>query len=182
MMTSITKRRHYDFSYYLDTILYAGSIQSILSIMAFFVGSIKNIFVQLMIRGGVFQDNTYSDYMQSVRLFGFSTGLTFGMPAVQAFLAIVALFLAINSKRQSIKYYIMVPLFAFSGIINARTTIVIMGIGIVALLFSFPRGNFSQKAIRFFRILGLVLLAFIVVYFALNIIKSLSPTTFVWFE
>lgn len=182
MITSIIKKKGLDFHYLLDTILYAGLFQCGLAISAFFIRRIKNVLVALMISGGVFKDDTYSAYMQNLRLFGFSTGLTYGMPAVQAFLAIIALYLAINKKGKAIKYFLMVPLFAFSGIINARTSIVIMGIGMIALAVSFSNKNTASAKIKALRIVGIAIIGIISIIFGLWLIKTLSPNTYIWID
>lgn len=182
MITSLIKKSKNNFYYLIDTILYAGLIQCSLSIASFLIKSLKNVLVAWMIAGGVFEDDTYSTYVQNLRLFGFSTGLTFGMPAVQAFLAIVALYMAINHKGNSIRYFIMVPLFAFSGIVNARTAIVIMGVGLGALLFSFSdkgTANIQRKALR---IVGIIIIGIVCIAIGLKLIKFLSPNTYIWID
>ncbi|MCR5420819.1 MAG: hypothetical protein K6E98_07430 [Lachnospiraceae bacterium] len=171
-------KKGYDLHYYIDTILYAGLIQCVLSIAAFFNRGIKDVLLRLMISGGLFQNDTYSAYMVNLRLFGFSTGLTFGMPSVQAFLAIIALYMAINNKR-SVKYYIMIPLFAFSGIINARSSLIIIGIGVIAIALSLSAGNTVKKIAR---ILGIIVLAVVLINVGLSILRTLSPTTHTWIE
>lgn len=181
MITSIIKKRGNDLFYYIDTILYAGLIQCFLSFAAFFSGSIKNFFVNLMINGRVFAEDTYGEYMASLRLFGFSTGLTFGMPVVQGFLAVLALYFAINRKH-SLKYYLMVVLFAFSGVINARSTIVVLGLGSAIALLTFQQNDIGIVMNRILKILGVAILALILISFGLSILKKTSYNTFVWFE
>ncbi len=178
MITCMIDKKGYDLHYYIDTILYAGLIQCVLSIAAFFNRGIKDVLLRLMISGGLFQNDTYSAYMVNLRLFGFSTGLTFGMPSVQAFLAIIALYMAINNKR-SVKYYIMIPLFAFSGIINARSSLIIIGIGVIAIALSLSAGNTVKKIAR---ILGIIVLAVVLINVGLSILRTLSPTTHTWIE
>lgn len=181
MVTALMRKSKRDFRYFIDTILYSGLIQCFVSLMSFFDNNVKNILVRLMINGRVFQEDTYSAYMQNIRLFGFSTGLTFGMPAVQAFLAIVSLYLAISNKYSK-KYYIMIPLFSFSGIVNARSSLIIMGIGIVALLFAFPQNKVEKGLNRCFKIFMIIILALISTVAGVHVLKTISPTTYIWIE
>lgn len=178
MIASLMKKKEYDIHYFIDTILYAGLVQSIISLVSFFNRDIKNTFINLMISSGLFQDDAYTLFSRNLRFFGFSTGLTYGMPSVQGFLAIIALYLAVNNK-QSLKYYFMIPFFAFSGIINARSSLIIIGIGIIAIIFSLPAGNTAKKIIRIFVI---AILATVLIFFGTNVLRSISPNTYIWIE
>lgn len=179
MLTALVYKKGYDFQYYLDSILYAGLLQCIISILAFFSPGLKNILVNMMIAGKVFQDGTYSSYIMNLRIFGFSTGLTFGMPALHAFLAVIAFYLATNNQKKSVKYYIMVPLFAFSGVINARTTVIIIGVGLIAYLIC--NYNMLGNAKRLLQFVVLSVAIVLIGFIGIVVLDTFSHATYVWF-
>lgn len=156
----------------LDCSLIAGFAQSIIAIIAFLSPSIKKLLISSMIQGHVFKEQTYT-YELLYRLFGYSGGLTFGMPALQSFLAMLALFLTVNYKP---KYFFYVPFLAFSAIINARTSFVVMIICGVIIIFQRSNDNLKKA----FRILVLVVLAIIVLVVSLPVLENIAPDTFNW--
>jgi len=121
----INKLTYNDFEFLIIAI---GLIQTMFSILAFFVPSIQNYFVSSLIRYG------YSDVVSSIsyfRIYGFAKHLTSYTAYFQALLASIILYKAIN---ENIKYLILYPFFLFSAIINARTSIVILVLGVLATL------------------------------------------------
>lgn len=107
--------------------VYAGIIQSILVIAAVLDENIKNIFVDMLVSYG-YGDVVYE--LETIRLFGLASELTFSTPAVLSMMSIISLFLGFTFRK---KFFIFVPILLFSGVVNARNSIIIFMIGILFL-------------------------------------------------
>ena len=156
----------------LDCSLMAAFAQSIIAIVAFLSPSIKQVLISSMIQGHIFEEQTYT-YELLYRLFGYSGGLTFGMPALQSFLAMIALYLTVNYKP---KYFFFVPFLSFSAIINARTSFVIMIVCGIVIIFQRNKDNIKKA----FRILILAVLAVGVLAVIIPVLENIAPDTFNW--
>lgn len=172
MLICMINKNGYGTKDIVNFVLLAGCIQGLIAAIAFVSPTIKQTLISSMIRGHVFEEDTY-DTEIIFRLYGYSSGLTFGMPILQSFLAMLAIYMAVNT---SIKYIVFFPLPAFSAVINARTSIVIFLIcGLIILI------EKNQKNLRkIIRISGFVLAAIIVIIMALPILEAAAPSTYEW--
>lgn len=169
-----TKKHGESEEYVLKLILWAGFIQSILTIAAFANNDIKLMFINKLQADDTLVMTTYTNEI-NYRLFGFSSGLTFDMPSAMAVIACIALYLAINVNA---KYLFFVPTIAFSAVINARTSIVIIIISVFVLCV--VNKKITGKGLRraFFIVIAVAFGAII----AISILQKLSPLTFGWVE
>ena len=157
-----------------DEVIYlffaAAVIQCLLAILAFINPEIQKLFVNRIIG---FSGIEIYNYWSSLRMYGFSNGLMFEMPAVQTILALIAIYF---SSKKGWKYVILGGLLFFSAVINARTSIIVLLVGLIILiLFS------KQSIINKFRILtGIVIASIVLVTFVLPFIKTTSPLTYNW--
>ncbi len=158
----------------IDLVLNAGMLQGILAVASFFLPFVKQYFLNRLSAAEVL-DLEYYGYYVDMRLYGYSNGLTYAMPVIQAILAMVAIYLAIN---KSLKYLIYVPFLMFSAIINGRTPIIIVAICALVLLFQRLTIN-PRKAIRIFLLLAGVI---VVVVFGLVILNKYAYYTFLWIQ
>lgn len=132
----------------IDLFIIVSVIQSIVSIIAFINVDFHKILIQNMVDYG-FGD--VINQLGSHRLFGFSSNLTFTMPIFQALMAIIGLYLGLIKNK---KYLLIVPLLVFSSLINARTPIIILIIGIIFVIIK-TKVKFN-KLVMFFIIISLV--------------------------
>ena len=143
MLTTHFMKKRYSINDFLNILLIVGTMQGIFALIAFLNPDVKNYFVNQLINYG-YSTNFYS--LSDFRLFGFASNLTFTTPIVQIILAAVSFYLAIYSN---VKYILYTPLLIFSSIINARTSLVIMGVAILSILIVFKKLKLKE-IIRFF--------------------------------
>ena len=156
----------------IDCSLIAGLAQSLIAIIALISPSVKQRLFTMMVEGHLIEEAKYiGEYYR--RMYGYSGGLTFGMPALQAFLAMIALYMTINYNK---KYCLAIPFLAISAIINARSTIVIFAICLIVILFQNNR-NYLGKT---FRLLVLCLLFTVAIALLMPTFKQVSPNTYMW--
>lgn len=163
-------RLKYSMIEFINVIFIVASIQSLIVLLAFFLPGARSFFIEIYLHHG------YPASYQTMpwRLFGFANSLTYGMAIVQAVLACIGLYLAINCCW---RYILVVPLFLFTSIVNARTGIVIFISGLILIMvYSFTQNNKRRNILLVSCILGLFLVSAI----GLIIISQLSPSTGKW--
>lgn len=161
----------YSYYYLLKMILVAGLIQSLISIAAFIFPQLQNAIINLFINNGlpdvVFKFSYY-------RFYGFSSYLTSTAPLTQSVIAIIAVVLGISKNK---KYFLFLPFLLFSAIINSRTSIVVFGLGVIAIMLV----AFGQLNVK--RIVSnalVVVLGLFIFKILLNIIESNAVSTYNW--
>lgn len=150
---------------FLRDILLVGNIQGGIALLSFISPEIKSFLVNVMYSNGVDQ---ISDYLLSVRFYGFSNYLTSTTPIIQSVLACIAFWLALE---KSYKYMICIPLLLFSAIINARSSLVIVGIGFAFVILA--KANLKRKK-TWKQILFLIVLIAFFIQFILPRLYSLE--------
>jgi hypothetical protein len=137
--------------------------------MAFISKDIQKFFIDAMINYGY----VGSDFLASFRLYGFASNLTFTMPIFQMIISVLLIYFAIKGK---LLYLLPVPIIFFSGIINARISLVIFVVGILTL---FVVLLLRKK--RFFLISSLAFFSLSVIVFILsNKSFFIDNITFAW--
>lgn len=155
----------------LNILLIVGTIQGMLALLSFLLPNVQQYFINHLISYG------YSDVyamLSQFRMYGFASNLTFSTPIVQSFLTVISLYLAINKNWI---YLLFAPLIFFSAIINARTSFVILLIGIILLIFM-NRNVLRLKNI--FRILIVIISAFFLIKFGMPLLEKNSQETYNW--
>lgn len=166
-------KKRYTYVDILRLLLIVGTIQGVISLVTFVNPNIHNRIVDYLVASGYTE---IFSLLKKYRLFGFAGNLTFTMPIVQAFLAIMSIYLAITFN---FRYFFYAPLLIFSGIINARNAMVVLLIGlcIMGLYLLFLR--FSKG----FKRLAVVIIPVIILLPILSgIIEIFSPQTFNWIK
>lgn len=151
-------------------IMFAGTLQCISTIVAFFVPEIQRIIVDRIISFG---GTEAYNYWATLRMFGFSNGLFFITPILQAMIAVAMFFYSSNHGK---KYILLGLLFIASAVINARTSLIVLAIGLILLIFV---GKFSTKQ----RIVLILFVVFTIIAFfgiLLPYLETASPATYVW--
>lgn len=155
--------------YYLKVV---AGLQACLATLAFLVPSIKNYFNQRLISYG------YGDVILSMtgyRQNGFASSLASYASFFQAFIAVVCFYAVIHNKKVWINlgaFFII----AFSAIINARTSIVIIIIGVMIILFSKTQNGISGMVGK----LLIILFAIVALPFLFRSIATSSNETYKW--
>ena len=155
-----------------NLLLIVGNVQGLLAMLTFVSPEFQSFFINRMLAYG-FKDIFLT--ISSFRMYGMSSGLTFSTPIVQSTLAMIAVYLLVN---KNIKYMWFVPLLAFSAIINARTSIVIMMVGIVAIFLSSRKLDLRRLS----KVLILVCMGVAFVSATQYFIKISSPLTYDWID
>lgn len=172
MVTISLKKHGQGLEDLLVLLLWAGTIQAIFAAFAFFIPSVKELFVNSM------ASEEYLDiynYMAQFRLYGFASGLTFATPVVESFLTVIALYLAFC---KGFKYIFFVPLLVFAGVINARTSLIVIAIGVIIFALQGCRLNFKHIVKNICVIVCVVAL----VIGGISLIKQYASLTYEWIE
>lgn len=168
-LLSLGIKNKYTLKDWLEIFLWTGLIQSVIAILALIFPNFQQILINRIVSLG------YSEIwleLTNIRLFGFSDSLTFATPVIQAALSIVSLFMAFEYDK---KYFFFVPFLMLSSIINARTSFVVLIIGILMLIISYSKNN--KQIIR----LVLILIGGAIVIVGFNkVISSIFPDVYQW--
>lgn len=162
------KKHNYGLDELFSSILLVGFIQSIVAILSFFIPDLQHMLVSKLVQNGGIE--LYYE-LAAYRMYGFSSGLTFITPIIQSFLAILAL---VYAQGHSKLYLISSITMAFSAIINARVSIVVLAIGLVLVALN-PKYSSKQRRNV---ILGIVLVGLIMFYIVIPLINQFSNHTF----
>lgn len=154
----------------LGILLEVGLLQAFTSVLAFFIPPIHQYFTNSIIRYGV----EASELMSLYRNYGFAANLTSHASYLQAIFAVISVHLFLNKSIK--KYIFFTPFFIFSAIINARTSIVIMLIGLVLVTIFNIRNKHLGNSFSIYVLLAVYL------YFILLIIADYNIGTFEWIE
>lgn len=156
----------------LVLLIWAGIIQAVFAAFAFFVPTVKELFVSNM------ASEEYLDiynYMAQFRLYGFASGLTFATPVIESFLTVIALYLAFHKE---FKYIFFVPLLVFAAVINARTSLIVIAIGIIIFALQGWRLNFKHIVKNICIIVCVVAL----VIGGISLIEQYAGPTYEWIK
>ena len=129
MIALMGMKRNICMNQFIDILLNVGMVQGILSVLNFMIPSFHNWFVARIVSYGYDSDTWV--VLGTYRLYGLSHSLTFFMPILHSVFFLISLY---SFKKNMMKYAVYMIIFAFSAIINARTPMIIIGIGIVLLI------------------------------------------------
>lgn len=155
---------------FLDMVLFVGTLQALLALLSFLIPSVQTVFVDLLLFRG------YGDIYAILarhRMYGLASGLTYATPVLQSILALLAVYFAFTRSK---KYILSAGLLAFSGIINARTSFVVLLIGGMVLVFCSKLKLKTKVSVLFWMA---IVFAFINIYLFPILIRA-APDTFRW--
>lgn len=164
----VKKAKEVDF---FDIIISAAILQSFVAFAAFMIPSLQKAIINQYISYG-FLDGLMT--MSNHRIYGFSYGLTYGMPLVNSCIATIAFYKGSRGKRM---YYIKALVIFASAVINARLALVIFFIGVLGVLLSSVR-----DCVKTFKIIVYCVIAVVVLTQALNYVGKVSPETAEWIQ
>lgn len=160
--------------YILRLVLWAALIQSIISIAAFIYNPLKLFLISKLETDNTIVTETYVNEI-FYRLFGFSSGLTFDMPSAMAIISGIAIYLG---AKKNWRYFLFVPTIAFSAMINARTSMVVLAVAVLI----FAAGSLKPTRKTFAMIIILPIVAAVVLTLGGLVLQRVSPLTYGWVE
>lgn len=148
----------------------AGAIEGAISLMAFISPVIRQLCIQIMQKSN---GNVFSEYILSRRIYGFANGLydLFGWGT--GILAASPLFL---DKKLRKKYMWFVPILLLPPLLNARTGLVMFGVGVAMFVLFINNESFFS----FFGKVLFILIGVIAGYYIFKWVKEKNITTYVW--
>ncbi|MCK3941611.1 hypothetical protein HCC47_01870 [Streptococcus suis] len=108
----------------VEILFISGIIQSFLAGFSYFFPQLQQFFISQLLLAGQSQ---IVSALSGHRMYGWAGNLTYSTPIVQ----IMILFLGLSSNKYKKLSLFLSPIFVFSSIINARTGIVVLLIGIL---------------------------------------------------
>jgi hypothetical protein len=163
----VQKKNGSDLMFY-NSLLLAVLFQTILAFLAFIFPSVQSFFLINILR-----ENPNMSYWAQFRMYGFAKYLTGFTGMAQGFLAAIFLYLGFSIKKS---YLVFVPFILFSGLINARTSLIIF-ISSAIIILLFTRIGFLKKILILFG--SIIFLLFLVIIFN-NFAFFRTNDTFNW--
>jgi len=163
--------KRYSFNQFITFILNIGLIQSIITILMFFIPDFRTIAMESFLAAAPNKTEAIFNY----RIYGFSSDFTFSMQLFQGFLMGIAIICSLFISK---KYIIYVPFLMISSIVNGRSGIIFCLIItiLVFLLIGIKKKNF--KSIINIFVISLVFI--FVINFGLKIAQFISEDTYEW--
>ncbi|MHC1749576.1 MAG: hypothetical protein AB9856_14995 [Cellulosilyticaceae bacterium] len=143
--------------------------QSIIGVVMLISPNVREIALKLYLTGTIRED---LKWLTSYRIYGITGDYTYITPIFHGMIGTIAVIYAVWKDK---KYCIYIPFIIFIILVNGRTGIAIMLIGI-AVAFSCMLIN----KIRIVKIIKYIILLSIVVSFSIISLKVISPTTYEW--
>ncbi|MGH2083156.1 hypothetical protein [Aerococcus urinaeequi] len=159
---------------FFTIIMIIGVIQAVLSIIAFLNPNFQAWFISQMVNYG-YEEARFTA-LAAYRWYGVSSNLGMTTSVVQAFIAVIMIFLAIESK---LSYIFAAFILFFSSFINSRNSFVVLAIGILLIILM----NLNTNKISVNKILKVLFIFLIIGTFAtflMYILAILSPRTYEW--
>lgn len=159
--------------YVLDIFFLIGIIQSILAIISFFYSDFQNWTIMKMIEYG-FSESRFTQ-LSVFRWYGFAGKVGYTMPILQMVLAMLSFYKGIFENK---KYLIVFPFFIFSSLINARTPIVFLIIGLFLIFIKFI---IDRKIKIIFNVI-ICMLSLLIFFILLNQFELLKTANLEWIK
>ena len=160
----------FDFNCLIKLIIYAGLIQSVITLLSFVFPSVKNFLLNIM------YENTgeqlyLNKYHTTRRFFGFANNLLDSFGFGTGILAILPLFYSIRNGK---KWLIAIPFLLIVPFLNSRTGLLVFAIGFIIWLIYLIKNKLLNNYFKIFiwLIISIVFLSLVVFVFA--------PTTVLW--
>lgn len=169
-LTDYFKKCHLVFDDLIAVLLFVAVIQGITAVASFISPEIHMYFINSIVRNSGLE-LYYS--LSAYRMYGFSTGLNFITPCLQGFFAVIALLYSLDHSKL---YILFAVIMLFSSIINARASLLVMGVGFVLLILM---SGLKRKQ-KFWVITGLVCVVGIATLVLLPYIRENINHTFLF--
>lgn len=150
--------------------IYAGLIQSTITIISFLFPIVKEFLVNIMYKNT--GDDLYlNKWATQRRFFGFANNMLDSFGYGTGIIAILPLFYSIKYGK---KWILTVPLLLVVPFLNSRTGLVIFGLGLICWIFYLFKEKKIVNYLKLFGIVGIIVGIFIFV------IYKFAPTTIDW--
>lgn len=145
----------YGFQIYdiIEFMIKAGILEGMIAIASLTFYDVQTFFVNKLY---FIMNREVVDYWRTMRLYGWASGMTYSMPILAAAVGILAVEYSI--KRKS-KYLLAAPVIWIAGILNARTSMVVIIVGFACVLLSinYYRETERNRGYKLVLILGVFL-------------------------
>lgn len=165
-------RSDYSNEDFIELLLIIGNLQGIIAVTSFLSPGFRTIIFELLRQN----DTTYkylTTELISYRYYGISMSLITYAPVVQSILAIIAFYMFLNYRKRYIFY---IPLLLFSSIINARSSIILLFIGMICILLFY--GKITPKKIFLF--ITIIFVGIFGAGYFLQLLEKNAIDTFNW--
>ena len=125
------EEKNYSTEDYIKYFIVVAVIQAVLAIGAYIYKPMQIFFLNAMISRG------YGDIvikLGSHRMYGFAASLTYATPIFQSFMSVIVLYFAQLKKENRYRNMFLSIILLLSGVINARTAIVVFMCGFIILV------------------------------------------------
>ena len=164
-------RRSFEDSDLFDCFIWAGVIEAILSILSFVFPTIKILLNQMVVENSTSHTIVATmNNVSSFRNYGLASTLFDSFGLAMSILALIAFSQGLNNKKRiSFLFFLMM---SFAACINARTSMVLISVGIVVILFVGRRLSVSEMVKR----IPPVILLIVGIMCFVQVVNSGSPT------
>ena len=158
LLNSVFVKKRFDLDMILEAYVCCGLIQGVISLLSFFVPKVRILLNGIMVRNVTHENIAFlTQASNGLRSFGFAANLFDVFGCTMSLIAIIAFHLALN---KSIKYFLHFLVISFSGIVNSRTSIVLIGVGIIILLLN-SLSYLSRKKLGSMIVLSVLLISMV---------------------
>lgn len=125
------ERKFDDINDVIDIYIGAGTFQGCLGILCFIFPSVKIFLNTMMVNGSTEKIARSVIYTSAFRNYGFASTLYDIFGFAMSLLTILAIYRALNGEK---KYFVNAAIIGFTAILNARTSIVMIALGLAFLM------------------------------------------------
>lgn len=169
------KMNNYSIEKLISIYVYAGLIQTIIVILTFVFPSFKEFTVNIMNENSSLEMSSLIDTLSSFRMFGFSSNLFDMFGYATGLLVVLSILMGFYNNKI---YLFYVPFMFIMPLLNARTGLIIISLGIfISIVFSIKTKFNYLKMLIFF--VYAILFYYICIYL-INFVNIYSPQTFEW--
>lgn len=167
IIIDLMKLAGYNLEGMLKVVLNLGLIQGIITIIMLILPGFREIALNLY-----YLNREENIFITRMRIYGISGDYTYFTPIYHGFLASVAFFYAILSKK---KYLLYIPFLLITILLNGRFGLVIFMLSLpVTFVYMILKGKISMRLIRF----SIIIVFFI--FLGLLTLSIISPFTYNW--
>lgn len=162
-LSSYLKRECLTFRDFENTLIFAGLISSLLTILALIFPSVREFFLIFFLKAG-YSAEYFKEF--GFRTLGFAYNLQYSSSIVQGFIALLTLNKGLREDKKINIFWTCI--LVFSGFINARTTLVIFLVGLVFVLY------FNRKKI--IKVIFYAVTIILIIMISMFILQNMNST------
>lgn len=170
VLKNYSDRKNLGVDDFINLVLGCGMFQAVFAILALVFPAFQKFLIAFYIRYGY--DELYA-VLSAHRMYGFAGTLTFSTPVLQSVLAIIML---VYYRQKGGKYILGACLMCISAIVNARTSMIVIIIGIMVIIL------LSKLSLKY-KVGFLVIIPLVFVFgitIVIPILSAITPSTILW--